>query len=521
MSDWQRKINLAHERLGTSIVYANDEFFAEKENLLRTAAPVFIEGKYTDRGKWMDGWETRRRREPGNDFCIVRLGVPGIVGGVCVDTSHFRGNFPEQASIEVTRASALATAEELLDPSVEWIPIAPKTRLEGHSKNLLPAAREAYATHLRLQIYPDGGVARLHVHGDAIPHRRWMGEPDAVVDVAAAENGGDVIACNDMFFGSRHNLIMPGRGVNMGDGWETRRSRKTAPDWAIVRLAAESTISEIEIDTRHFKGNFPESFSVCGVRLDEADARRLETDDELVSSDLDWRPVVDRTRLQADTRHVFAAGLDDFEGFHSPDEVGPVTHLRLRIYPDGGVSRMRVRGRVTEAGRITVSLRQANLLRAAELAKELSSACASSAWAKRVAQHAPFSSLDALKDTAKRVWLELDPRDREEAYAAHPRIGQAKPAALASGQSAAWSKKEQSGMAAATATEAETMRELNAQYEKKFGQVYLVCATGKSPTELLQDCRSRLAGTKESEIERMAEEQAKITELRLERWLME
>ena len=250
------------------MLYANDEFFAEK----RTSSgdtPVFIEGKYTDRGKWMDGWETRRRRVPGHDDCIVRLGLPGIVRAIVVDTAFFKGNYPEACSIEGCVAPGRPTGEELASGAVPWVELVPRSKLEGDSKNVftIDPARALRLTHLRLHIYPDGGVARLRVLGDVVPAPSWAGRPGAEVDLAAAEHGGLVIASSDMFFGSRHNLIMPGRSENMGDGWETQRSRRTDPedgDFAVVALAAEGTLDRIEVDTNHFKGNCPESCAIAG-----------------------------------------------------------------------------------------------------------------------------------------------------------------------------------------------------------------------------------------------------------------
>jgi allantoicase len=245
-------VDLASERLGGSVVAANDEFFAPKEGLINPAAPVWIEGKYTERGKWMDGWETRRRRDGGDhDWCIVRLGVPGVVRGVDVETTFFKGNFPESCAVDACDTNPLAAADEL--SRVSWREVVPRTTLAGDSHNPIAAAVEARATHVRLRIFPDGGVARLRVHGDVTPdwdRLRTRGD----VDLAAVEHGGLVVACSDMFFGSRHNLIMPGDATHMGDGWETKRRRGPGHDWTIVRLGTAGAIRRVEVDTRHFKG---------------------------------------------------------------------------------------------------------------------------------------------------------------------------------------------------------------------------------------------------------------------------
>jgi allantoicase len=331
--DFTELIDLAGERLGGAVLYANDDFFAPKENLLKASAPVFIEGKYTERGKWMDGWESARRRTPGFDWCLVRLGLPGRVRGVVVDTSFFRGNYPEQCSIEACAVGGVPGLETLLSAEVGWTEILPPSQLQGDSQNSFAVEAEERFTHLRLKIYPDGGVARLRVYGEVAPdwgRLRRAGE----IDLAAVESGGRVVASSDQFFGHRHNLIMPGRGVDMGDGWETRRRRGPGHDWAVVRLGARGRVGRLEVDTAHFKGNFPESCS-----LDACDAGAgVEFDEEAVAS-LPWRELLPRTRLQAHTRHFYEAEISD---------AGAVTHVRFNIYPDGGVSRLRVYGQLVE-----------------------------------------------------------------------------------------------------------------------------------------------------------------------------
>ncbi|HVR95799.1 MAG TPA: allantoicase [Thermoanaerobaculia bacterium] len=318
MSDFTELVDLAAERLGGAVLAANDEFFAPKENLLKAGEPVWIEGKYTDVGKWMDGWESRRRRDPGHDWCLIRLGLPGVLRGVVVDTSHFRGNYPEACSLEACSAAGHPTPEELLQ--LEWTEVLPRTPLQGNTKNPFPIETDTgRVTHLRFRIYPDGGIARLRVHGEVVPDWARLARFGVEVDLAAVENGGLVIAASDMFFGSRHHLIVPGPSLGMHDGWETRRRRGPGHDWAIVRLGARGTVHRIEVDTSHFKGNAPGFCSIEGADSD------LE----------EWREILPRTPLRPHTLHRF-------------DEVaaaGPFTHARLNIYPDGGVARLRLFGR--------------------------------------------------------------------------------------------------------------------------------------------------------------------------------
>jgi allantoicase len=327
--DFTELVDLAAEKLGGAVLVANDEFFAPKENLLKPAAPVFIEDKYTDLGKWMDGWETRRRRTPGYDWCIVRLGLPGIIRGVVVDTSFFRGNYPEHCSLEACALDGLPTLAELTSESINWTQLLPQLPLAGDTQNRFAIEDEQRYTHLRLKIYPDGGVARLRVHGEVVPDWDRLLRVGGDIDLAAVENGGRVIACSDMFFGHRHNLIMPGRAASMSDGWETKRRRGPGHDWTIIRLARPGQVRRVEVDTAWFKGNFPES---CAL---EANALGNLPEEKLTDLSVVWKSILPRTKLQAHTRHFFEKELFD---------AGIVSHLRFNIFPDGGVSRLRAYG---------------------------------------------------------------------------------------------------------------------------------------------------------------------------------
>jgi allantoicase len=322
-------VDLASERLGGAAVAANDEFFAPKENLIKPGPAVWREGEYTERGKWMDGWETRRRRDGGDhDWCIVRLGARGVVRGVDVDTSFFKGNYPESCAIDACDLPAVPAPDDLLRAA--WREVLPRTALVGDAHNVIAVDGAPAATHLRVRIFPDGGVARLRAYGDvAADWDRLRRQGD--VDLAAAAHGGVVVACSDMFFGSRHNLIMPGDATHMGDGWETKRRRGPGHDWTIIRLGADGTIRRVEVDTRHFKGNAPGACSLEVLRLhgsDVAQGKALEA--------ADWRELLPRTPLQPHARHAFEEELR---------AIGDVTHVRFNIFPDGGVGRLRLFGR--------------------------------------------------------------------------------------------------------------------------------------------------------------------------------
>jgi allantoicase len=322
-------LDLASERLGGRVIAANDEFFAPKENLIKAAAPVFRAGEYTDRGKWMDGWETRRRREPGHDWCVIRLGVSGRVHAVLVDTSFFTGNYPPECSIEAATLGGYPDAASLGDPAVRWHEILPRSPLRGDLQNWFRIPDRGCWTHLRFKIFPDGGVARLRVHGEVVPDRERLAAAGDV-DLAAAEHGGLVLAASDMFFGSRHNLILPGLPSGMHDGWETRRRRGPGHDWVIVRLGVPGTIHRVEVDTSFFKGNAPGKCSLELTTIETLDA------DPLGPAARCWSEVLSSTPLQPDTRHQFE--IAPFAG---------ARFARLNIFPDGGVARLRLFGRVT------------------------------------------------------------------------------------------------------------------------------------------------------------------------------
>ena len=147
-------IDLAAERLGGRVLAANDEFFAPKENLLKASAPVWIADKYTDVGKWMDGWETRRRRTPGYDWCIVKLGLPGLIHGVAVDTAYFKGNYPEHCELEACAVDGDPRVAQLEDHTTKWNVLLPKSPLAGDTRNSFPVTPSNRVTHLRFKIYP-------------------------------------------------------------------------------------------------------------------------------------------------------------------------------------------------------------------------------------------------------------------------------------------------------------------------------------------------------------------------------
>lgn len=310
--------DLAARVLGGGVVDANDEFFAARDNLLNPEPSSFETWTYGPKGKIYDGWETRRRRTPGHDWAVVRLGAPGIVRGVVVDTAHFTGNYPPYVSIDGCALDGHPSPEEL--SGAGWTELVARSAVRGDARNPFEVAHAGRLTHVRLNIYPDGGVARLRVHGEVVPDPQLL--HGMTVDLATLELGGLVVACSDMFYGSPANLILPDRARRMSEGWETARRRAEGNEWVLVRLAAPGRVRLAELDTSHFKGNAP----------GEA-ALRATTDPADESA---WFDLLPRTRLQPDTRHRFR--LD------SPREA---THVRLDIYPDGGMARLRLWGETT------------------------------------------------------------------------------------------------------------------------------------------------------------------------------
>jgi allantoicase len=313
-----------------SVVAASDEFFAEKENLIKPAAPVFVPHSFGPKGQIYDGWETRRRRGTGgslpdpaeHDWVIARLGVAGVVHAVVVDTAFFTGNYPQACSVEACSAPGYPSPGELAG----WMEIVPRSPLTGDSQHVFSVSERRRFTHVRLNIYPDGGVARLRVHGAVVPAPGML--DGLTFDLAALENGGDIVACSDEFYSVPRNVISPGLSRVMGEGWETRRRRSPGHEWLVVRLAGQGVVGVAEIDTSGYRGNAPGEASLAASSSGLGDGQS------------DWRELLPRTRLQPDTVHRFRI----------PPQAVPATHVRLNIYPDGGVARLRLYGSLTPDG---------------------------------------------------------------------------------------------------------------------------------------------------------------------------
>jgi len=362
--------DLAGRALGGSVIYANDELFAERENLIKPEDPVFRPHTFGHKGQIMDGWETRRRREHAGDgqgdSAIIRLGCGGVVRRVVVDTSYFTGNYPPEVSVEACGAEGYPSPAELAGAT--WTTLVPRSPVAGDARNDFAVEPGQRATHVRLTIFPDGGVARLRVYGEPVPDPRLL---PATIDLAGLENGAVVTGCSNMFYSSPANLLLPGQARVMGDGWETSRRRDQGNDWVAVRLACAGAVEVVELDTSHFVGNAPGWATLGGG---------------------DGPPLLPRTALQPDTRHRFAVAG------------GPVTgQVRLDIYPDGGMARLRVFGQPTAAARTQLAERFLRLLPAPQREAVLRTAGLPPAEAARLAEAGSFT-LDALPPSARALF---------------------------------------------------------------------------------------------------------------------
>ncbi|BCJ34324.1 putative allantoicase [Actinocatenispora thailandica] len=322
-------LDLASVAVRGTVIAANDEFFAGKENLIEPAAPSFAARTFGPHGQIYDGWETRRRRSPGADWAVVRLGAPGVVRRVVVDTAHFTGNFPERCAVEATAAEGYPGVDELTD----WTTLVPVRSLRGDTAHEFAVTDEHRYTHVRLRIFPDGGVARLRVFGAPLPDPRDLAGCPA--ELTGAALGGYVADRSDSFFAPADNLLLPDPAAVMGDGFETRRRRADGNDWVELALGIPGVPHLAEIDARHFLGNAPGAVRLTGQAADGTPIRE----------------VLPETGLQPGTCHRFRLAAGE-----------PVHRVRLDLVPDGGLARFRLYGSPTTAALDELALRYANAL---------------------------------------------------------------------------------------------------------------------------------------------------------------
>ncbi len=314
------------------------------------------------------------------------------------------------------------------------------------------------------------------------------------MDLAALQNGGEVVDCSDRFFGSPGNLLHPGVAAHMGEGWETRRRRGPGHDWVVIKLGLAGSLREVEVDTTHFKGNYPNS---CSIESCFAPGDALD--------DVRWQEVLPRTALQANLPHRFREELTATE---------QSSHVRFNIFPDGGVARLRLLGRPTAAAWRELGLRWLNALPSPAAERELLACCGSERWVQGMVARRPFSDLGDLLAASDLIWGDLERRDLLQAFAAHPRIGETTAPDAAGG---GWAQEEQAAAVGAGREVLQGLLAANRAYEAKFGYIFIVSATGKSADEMLTLLRKRLDNSPDEEVQVASEEQRSITRLRLEK----
>ncbi len=317
-------IDLAQSRLGSKIVYKTDEFFAPAKRIISPWPPVFKEGVFDKNGKWMDGWETRRKRKKGNDYLILKLGKTGRIYKVDIDTSYFSGNHPSKVSLE-----ACYSKKELPGKNSKWITILKKTPTKANSHHFFKIKNKSIFSHVRLNIFPDGGVARLRIYG-SMDVKKKFGKK--TFNLTSVLNGATPIVCNNEHFGRAENILAPGIGKNMGDGWETRRSRGKNVDWLIIKCAAPGKIKNIQIDTHHFKGNYPDRCSVQGAYID-----RKISSKSIINNSKKWKFLLNKVKLFANKKHSFK---------NKSMKNKKINYIKINIFPDGGISRIRAFGKI-------------------------------------------------------------------------------------------------------------------------------------------------------------------------------
>ncbi len=486
-------VDLASETMGGRAIWASDRFFASEDNLVKAHEPVWDADRYTDRGKWMDGWEPRRRRHPGHDTAIVALGVAGGLRAVEIDTRHFLGNHAPYASLDATVAPADASVEWLRDHA-DWTPVLRQVRLERGCPNVFVLDAFEGATHVRLHNYPAGGIARLRVFGIA---QSPASTHDDRIDLLAARRGGQALACSDMFFSRMDNLIRPDEAANMSDGWETKRSPLPKQDWVILQLSEPGHIDELLVHTRHFKGNYPTGVRIEGLYWPDAPPHAL-------SRWTTWSPLCTDAPLGPDRAHTLPV-----------DHPGPWTHLRMTILSDGGISRLRAFGRPATRP-ASPFLQWLNTAPDDTLRAALTRCCGAARWVEGMLSARPFHSLDHLLGAADHVWWHLGDGDWLAAFDHHPRIG-ANIDALREkfAATAGWSAGEQQSVASASEETLQAPADGNRAYEARYGHIFIVCASGLTAAEMLQRLQARMDKPSDAELRIAAGEQCKITALRL------
>jgi len=317
-----KMINLADPRIGSKIIYKTDDFFADANRILNVSSPVFKDGLFDKHGKWMDGWETRRRRSKGFDYLILKLGKPGKIFDIDIDTTHFNGNQPTHASVEG------CFSKNKPSKKTKWTHLLKKKGLGANRNHSFKSQNKSVFNYIKLNIFPDGGVARLRLYGKIEMEKNFLSNKN--INLTSVLNGASIIGCNNEHFGRAENIIAPGKGKNMGDGWETRRSRGKNFDWLIIKFGKPGLIKRLEIDTHHFKGNYPDTCSIQTANISKDLSNK-----SIVNNSKNWKIIVNKSKLSAHKKHIFKKFLI---------KRSKENYLRINIYPDGGISRIRAFG---------------------------------------------------------------------------------------------------------------------------------------------------------------------------------
>ena len=313
-------INLADPRIGSKIIFKTDDFFAAAHRILKTDIPVFKDGLFDKHGKWMDGWETRRRRSEGYDYLVLKLGKPGKIFDIDIDTSHFNGNQPTHASLEGCFSRSKPNKK------TKWTRLLGKKKLGPNKNHNFKSQNKSTFNYIRLNIFPDGGVARLRLYGKIEIDKKTINNKN--INLTSVLNGASIVGCNNEHFGRAENIIAPGKGKNMGDGWETRRSRGKNFDWLIIKFGKPGLIKKLEIDTHHFKGNYPDSCSIQTAIINKDLSNNL-----IVKNSKNWKFILNKSKLSAHKKHVFKKFLI---------KRNKENYLKINIYPDGEIGRAHV-----------------------------------------------------------------------------------------------------------------------------------------------------------------------------------
>tara|TARA_B100002051_G_scaffold118790_1_gene113208 strand:+ start:900 stop:1886 length:987 start_codon:yes stop_codon:yes gene_type:complete len=323
---FRNTVNLAEPKFGSKIIYKTDQFFGAANRILNSQKPIFKEGVYDNHGKWMDGWETRRKRGNGHDSLIIKLGRPGKIFDVDIDTSFFSGNQPSQASLQACFSEKNPTKNTI------WKTILKKKKLGPNQNHNFKIKNHSTFNFVKFNIFPDGGVARLKLNGKVDLEKINLKGKN--VNLSSILNGSTIVGCNNEHFGKAENVLSPGAGYNMGDGWETRRSRGKNFDWIIIKFGIPGIINKLEIDTHHFKGNYPDSLTVQSALIsNKVKSKKILNDSKK------WKILLGKTKLKPHKKHLFKTNTN---------KKNKVNCLRINIYPDGGLSRIRAFGKVVK-----------------------------------------------------------------------------------------------------------------------------------------------------------------------------